>query len=167
MWRRWLATTVAVTGAVACTSSPKPLTAAEIRAVFAALHEADYPDEHFSDQQSAITPDGQGGRFTAVIGVQDPSADGKGMIVGFWHNSTFVGLAQDVMVLALNRVQADGPGRFTAFYVNYRDSDPLCCPSGVPTLLPIGYRWNGTRFVPSRPLPENLYRSGAEHVVVR
>jgi hypothetical protein len=159
--------------AAACSSSTKPalpathvapVTAAGIHAVFAATKEVDYADEHFAAQATAVTPDGHGGTFTAALGLRDPSGDGKGMIVGFWHNDAFVGLAQNFEVLALNSVRAAGPGRFTLVYVNYRDSDPLCCPSGKPTLLPITYEWNGKAFATAKPLPENLYRSGAEIV---
>ena len=157
--------------AVACSSSTSHLpaqhsvTAAAIRDVFAATKEVDYPDEHFATQSTAMTPDGQGGTFTAALGLRDPSGDGKGMIVGFWHNDAFVGLAQNFEVLALNSIRAAGPGRFTLVYVNYRDSDPLCCPSGKPALLGIDYHWDGKAVVTDKRLPENLYRSGAEVVI--
>lgn len=164
---RWPAVAAAVL-AVACSSSPQrvPATVAQVRAALAATHEVDYPDEHFSLQGNpVVTGDAQGGTFTAAIGERDPNADGKGMIVAFWHNATFVGFAQDFEVLAINSVRAAGPSRVTLLYVNYRDSDPLCCPSGKPTLLPVDYHWDGKRFVPDKPLPSNLYRSGPEHVV--
>lgn len=153
---------------VACSSNspkPTPVTAAAIRAAFAATHEVDFADEHFAMQVSAVTSDGHGGTFTAAIGLRDPTGDGKGMIVGFWHDTTFVGLAQNFEVLALSDVRAAGTGRFTASYVNYRDSDPLCCPSGKPALLPIDYHWNGKAFVTGKPLPANLYRPNPEIVV--
>ena len=156
-------TAAVVLVALGCSSSPKPapVTAAGVRALLAATHEVDYPDEHFSVQDTATTPDG----FTAAVGVRDPSGDGKGMVVAFWHNGTFVGLAQDFEVLAVSAVDSSGPGRFTVSYVNYRASDPLCCPSGAPRVLPIGYHWTGKRFVADKPLPENLYRPPAERVV--
>lgn len=153
---------------VACSSSsPKaqPVTAAAIRTAFASTHEVDFTNEHFAVQGSAVTSDGHGGTFTAAIGLRDPTGDGKGMIVGFWHDATFVGLAQDFEVLAVSDVRAAGTGRFTVSYVNYRDSDPLCCPSGKPALLQIDYHWNGKAFVTDKPLPANLYRSNAEIVV--
>jgi len=155
--------------AVACSSSskPVPVTAAGVRALLAATHEVDYPDEHFSVIGTPVEgADGHGGTVSAAMGERDPSADGKGMIVAFWHNATFVGFAQDFEVLALNSVRSAGPSRFTVLYVNYRDSDPLCCPTGKPPLLPIDYRWDGKHFVPDQPLPTNLYRKPAEHVVM-
>jgi len=164
---RWPLVAVTVF-AFACSAGPKtvPVTAASVRALLAATHEVDYPDEHFSLQGSpVVTADGHGGTLTAAIGERDPSADGKGMIVAFWHNATFVGFAQDFEVLAIDSVRSAGPSRFTVLYVNYRDSDPLCCPSGKPALRPIDYRWDGKRFVPDQPLPRSLYRPPAEHVV--
>lgn len=153
---------LAVAGCSSGSAPARPVTAGAIRAVFAAIHEVDYPDERFVVQDRVTAPGG----YTAAVGVRDPSADGKGMIVGFWHNGTFVGLAQDFEVLAVSAIRGSGPGRFTVSYVNYRDSDPLCCPSGKPAVLPIDYHWDGTRFVSDKPLPENLYRSDPEHVVV-
>lgn len=161
---------VALLAVAGCGSSaaPRPtaVTAAGIRSVFAATHEVDYPDEKFALLGSpAVTPDGHGGTFTAAIGERNPTADGKGMIVGFWHDATFVGFGQDYEVLAISDVRVAGSGGFTVRYVNYRDTDPLCCPSGKPPLLPIDYHWNGKAFVTMKPLPDNLYRAPAEVIV--
>lgn len=147
-----------------------PVVGPDVNAVFAATHEADDPAEHFttdvaSTSADATPPpwiadnlDGHGGTLTAAAAVRDPTADGKGMIVAFWHNATFVGLAQNFEVLAVSDVRATAPRQFTVVYLNYRDSDPLCCPSGNPRLVSIAYDWDGRRFVPDKPLPRGTYR---------
>lgn len=175
MIRRVLVGAAAALVAVACSSSskpaqskpaqPRPLTVADINAVFHATSEANYPNVHFTAGLSSSTSDGHGGTFTAVLGLRDPSGDGKGMIVGFWHEDAFIGLAQNFEVLAVSGIRRAGPGRFTVSYLNYRDTDPLCCPTGTPAELHIVYHWTGKAFVTDKPLPKNLYRSGAEVVV--
>lgn len=173
MIRRVLVGAAAALLAVACSSSsarpkaaqPHPLTVADINTVFNATSEADYPNVHFTAGLTSATPDGHGGTFTAALGFRNPSGDGKGMIVGFWHDNAFVGLAQNFEVLAVSGIRRAGPGRFTISYLNYRDTDPLCCPTGTPAELRIVYHWTGKAFVTDKPLPKNVYRTGAEVVI--
>jgi LppP/LprE lipoprotein len=42
---------------------------------------------------------------------------------------------------------AAGTGNIDVTCANYKNNDPLCCPSGQP--VTIRYHWNGTRLIPS------------------
>jgi hypothetical protein len=104
--------------------------------------------------------------FTAVVAERAPTADGKGQIVVFFRGKTFASLALPGEVAALAGVKAAGPGEFVVGFVNYRSSDPLCCPSGTPRSIERTYRWDGRAFAPDSPVPANLTAYGGERVVV-
>jgi hypothetical protein len=103
---------------------------------------------HFSaNDQPGTVSDGAGGWLTALIGVRFPTADGKGELVFFWHNTTFVGLDTHTESERIISVSASASGAFAVRYVHYALTDPLCCPSLAP--VTIEYRWSGHAMAPS------------------
>jgi LppP/LprE lipoprotein len=103
---------------------------------------------HFSaDNQPVTVSDGAGGWLTAVIGVRFPTADGKGQLAFFWHNSTFIGLDTHTESFQINGISASGVSTFAVRYAHYAPTDPMCCPSLAP--VTIEYHWNGHAMTPS------------------
>jgi hypothetical protein len=103
---------------------------------------------HFSAGDDPVTvSDGAGGWLTGIIGFRFPTADGKGQLVFFWHNTTFVGLDSHTESNLIMRLSATGPGTFAVRYAHYARIDPLCCPSLAP--VTIEYRWDGHALTPS------------------
>jgi LppP/LprE lipoprotein len=112
---------------------------------------------HFSaDNQPVTVSDGAGGWLTGVIGVRFPTADGKGQLAFFWHNTTFVGLDTHTESNEIISISASGSGAFAVRYARYAPTDPLCCPSLAP--VTIEYHWNGHAMTP-RGLPPG-HRAG-------
>jgi len=103
---------------------------------------------HFSvDNQPVTVSDGAGGWLTGLIGVRFPTADGKGQLAFFWHNTTFVGLDTHTESNDIISISASGAGAFAVRYAHYGPSDPLCCPSLAP--VTIEYHWNGHAMTPN------------------
>jgi LppP/LprE lipoprotein len=73
-------------------------------------------------------PDGRGGAITAQVAMPDPSADGYGNLVFFFHGHRFLGWDSNHEALSIERLVVTGAG-FRVRYANYAASDPLCCPS--------------------------------------
>src|SRR5205807_608304 len=72
---------------------PGPLpNRAAIEAVMARTVEVNNPSEKFAPFGDTVTvDDGAGGGFLAAGGLRNPSGDGSGQLVFFWHNDAFVG----------------------------------------------------------------------------
>ena len=86
--------------------------------------------------------DGRGtGTLTAVVGGRYPTADGKGQIVFFWHNVTFIGLSSRYETVAVMSLKSPALGTFVITYANFKASDLLCCPSLPPRKATYG--WSG------------------------
>jgi LppP/LprE lipoprotein len=103
---------------------------------------------HFSANSQPVTiSDAAGGWLTAVIGVRFPTADGKGQLAFFWHNTAFIGLDTDAESIQIMRLSATGPGTLAVRYTHYAPTDPLCCPSLAP--VTIDYHWDGHAMTPS------------------
>ena len=118
------------------------------------------PSESFAPSSPAdIAPvtvsDGQGGTLTAVAAIRNPSADGHGALVFFWHNSEFLGWDGGQEAMTTYRVVASGPGDLAVTYANYAANDALCCPSLAP--VTIIYRWDRGRLQPNEPVPPGVY----------
>jgi len=110
------------------------------------------PFEHFYPAgQPTTIPDRAGGYLTAVIGVVQPTTDGNGQLVFFWHDRRFVGWGSPIDSLSITQLGRPRTGGFEVTYSNYAPGDPACCPSLVP--LRVVYRWNGRRMVPDGDLP--------------
>jgi LppP/LprE lipoprotein len=96
--------------------------------------------------------DGVGGVVTAQVGMPDPTADGYGDLVFFFHGRRFLGWDSDRTALSIGRLAVEGDA-FRVPYANYRAGDPLCCPSQRP--VEVSYRWDGKRIrargTPPRP----------------
>jgi hypothetical protein len=112
---------------------------------------------HFSANNQPVTvSDGAGGWLTAVIGVRFPTADGKGQLAFFWHNTTFIGLDTHTESNQINGISAPRVSTFAVRYTHYAPTDPLCCPSLAP--VTIDYHWNGHAMTPSG-LPPAIVRA--------
>lgn len=76
------------------TTTPKavaPPTSQQVAAQIATTHEAADPREEFIGSPPVTVGDGSGGYLTAVTALRNPSADGHGDLVFFWHNQTSLG----------------------------------------------------------------------------
>lgn len=122
-------------------------TTAQVRAVMARTVEATHPGTHFALPGTPLTiADGRGtGTLTAVVGTRYPTADAKGQLVFFWHNTTFIGWDSNYEKLSIVHVGSPAPGAFTISYAHYAKKDPLCCPSLQPVVVHSG--WSGTMLI--------------------
>ena len=68
-----------------------PPTSQQIAAEIANTHETTDPSEGFIGSLPVTVSDGTGGYLTAVSALRNPSADGHGDLIFFWHNQTFLG----------------------------------------------------------------------------
>ena len=95
--------------------------------------------------------DGRGtGTVTAAVGVRHPTADAKGQLVFFWHNTAFSSLAADYETTAVIKLTGGG-GAFTITFAHYKASDPLCCPSLKP--VKVTYAWSSDQMLISNGVP--------------
>ena len=78
-------------------------------------------------------------------------------MVFFFHNGKIVGLNSNTEVTASQSIQADGVGKFTVTYANYKPTDAMVSPSLLPQT--VTYTWHGTSFVASASL-ESGVKSG-------
>ncbi|MGO8871746.1 MAG: LppP/LprE family lipoprotein [Acidimicrobiales bacterium] len=94
--------------------------------------------------------DGAGGYLTAVSALRNPSADGHGALVFFWHNQTFLGWDTNKETWNVT-VRRGGTNAIEATYADYAPGDPACCPSLPP--VTITYSWNGAGLAQNRAPP--------------
>jgi hypothetical protein len=145
-----------VTASATKASSPvAPPTTQQIDTQVARTYEVTDPNEVFTSDNSsgsaAVTVgDGDGGYLTAVTARRNPSADGHGWLVFFWHNQRFVGWDTNMETWNV-QVHAGGPDSIEAEYPVYAKGDAACCPSLPP--VTITYRWGGAALAQSTPLP--------------
>jgi hypothetical protein len=96
--------------------------------------------------------DGAGGAITAQMAMPDPSADGHGNLVFFFHGNAFLGWDSDHTALSIGRLSVTRRA-FHVRYANYRERDALCCPSQ--RAVAVSYRWRRGRIrasgTPPRP----------------
>jgi hypothetical protein len=124
----------------------------DIASEMAQTVEVGNPRTNFMPIGNPVTvSDGASGTLTAVIGRRSPSADGKGQLIFFWHDTSFLGWNSDQETLDFVGVSAAGPGQIDAQVIVFGPNDPLCCPTSPP--VTITYQWNGQQIAPSRPLP--------------
>jgi hypothetical protein len=90
----------------------------------------------------AFTSDGHGGTLYGWTATCRKSADGYCQKVFFFDGTRFLGTDTSTPSSAINSVEAAGSSVIDVTYANYKSTDPLCCPSGVP--VTISYTWNGT-----------------------
>jgi hypothetical protein len=127
-----------------------PPTAQQITAQITDTHEESDPSENFVGGTPVTVGDGNGGFFTAEPALRNPSADGHGDLIFFWHNQTFLGWDTNKETWDVT-VRANGPDTIAATYPDYRPNDAACCPSLPP--VTITYSWGGTRLAQSQSLP--------------
>jgi len=137
------------TTTVATTTAAAP-TAQQITAQIASTHETTDPSEGFVGSSPVTVSDGSGGYLTAVSALRNPSADGHGALIFFWHNQTFLGWDTNEETWNV-MVRANGADTIEATYADYAPGNPACCPSLPP--VAITYSWSGTGFAQSRLLP--------------
>lgn len=122
----------------------------QIAAQIATTHETKDSSEGFVGSTPVTVGDGSGGFLTAVPALRNPSADGHGDLVFFWHNQSFLGWDTNEETWNV-AVRAKGTDAIEATYADYAPGDPACCPSLPP--VTITYSWNGTGLAQSRKLP--------------
>ena len=130
-----------------------PPTMAQIRAVMARTVEVQNPSESFVPEGKPVTiSDGRGtGTITAVVGRRNPTADGLGQLVFFFHNATFVSWDTNVESEQIQGIQARAPGMFAVTYTHYGPKDPTCCPTLKP--VTITYSWSSSDIFISPAIP--------------
>lgn len=132
--------------------------------------EVAHPSEHFKPETTVATLDRASGTLLAVEGVRTPTTDGKGQLIFFFHNDTFVGWdanREAVSVLDLKAARVED-GQITVTYANLGPKDPIIGASLPP--VTITYRWDGRRIVANRPPPPGVYdlnNPSAEPVYVK
>lgn len=98
----------------------------------------DYPAARFvrvGAVVQAYTPDGRS--LQAVVGRMEPTGDGRVQDVFVWYDGRLAGVTSHVPVLGVHDVRWNG-SVVSVQYLQYSESDPLCCPS-LP-LLTVPYR---------------------------
>ena len=113
-------------------------------------HETIDPNEGFIGSSPVTVSDGGGGYFTAVSALRNPSADGHGALIFFWHNQTFLGWDTNEETWNV-MVRSNGADAIEATYADYAPGNPACCPTLPP--VTITYSWSGNRFAQSRTIP--------------
>jgi LppP/LprE lipoprotein len=123
-----------------------------IRKYMARTHEVGSGGRPFTPSGPRHTiPDGTaGGRITAQVGILDPSGDGTGYALFFFHNQRFLGWDSVYDSIAVGRLRVSR-SRFVLTYGVYKSDDPSCCPSRKVT---VRYSWTGARIKQSRPIPK-------------
>ena len=147
--QRATTTTSGTVSTVPTAGDATPPTDAQISAQLAKTHETELPDETFTDGPPVVVDDGAGGYLTAVAAHRDPTADGHGWLVFFWHNRSFLGWDTDRETWNV-AVQAEG-ATIQATYPRNAPGDAACCPSL--STITITYRWNGSGLAQDQPLP--------------
>ena len=127
-----------------------PPTAQQIAAQIAKTHETTDPSEGFIGSSPVTVSDGSGGYLTAVSALRNPSADGHGALIFFWHNQTFLGWDTNEETWNV-MVRANSADAIEATYADYAPGNPACCPSLPP--VTITYSWSGAGFAQSRKIP--------------
>jgi hypothetical protein len=137
------------------TTTEAPTTAApptpqQIAAQIGNTYETTDPSEGFIGSSPVTVSDGAGGYLTAVSALRNPSADGHGALIFFWHNQTFLGWDTNEETWNV-MVRANGTDVIEATYADYAPGNPACCPSLPPAT--ITYSWSGTGLAQSRKIP--------------
>jgi hypothetical protein len=122
--------------------------------------EVNNPSISFTSDETITSSDGNGGWITAIHGTRNPSADGYGQLIFFWHNEQFIGYDAAYESNHSNILYAE-PGCIVVSYTHYAENDPISTPS-LPDVN-ITYTWNGTNFTSSGSPPTNIY--GAEKLI--
>jgi hypothetical protein len=144
------------------TSSGNPaLSQYEIVLEMSRTVEASDPSVSFLPDKTITTSDGNGGWITAVHGTRNPSADGYGQLIFFWHNNQFIGWDATYTSISTD-IAGFGPGYFVISYAHYAENDSMCAPS-LPNVN-ITYTWNGKSFTSSGSLPTNIYGHYVKHI---
>ncbi|MGA3146792.1 MAG: LppP/LprE family lipoprotein [Acidimicrobiales bacterium] len=142
------------TAAPPTTTAPRatvaPPTSQQVAAQLAITHETADPGEGFIGSPPVTVSDGAGGYLTAVPALRNPSTDGHGALVFFWHNQTFLGWDTNKETWNVS-VRGGGANAIEATYADYAPGEPACCPSLPP--VTITYRWNGVGLAQNRTLP--------------
>ena len=99
--------------------------------------------------------DGAGGTLTAAVGHRVPTADGKGQLVFFFHNDTFINWDASQEAVSILKVEATATGDILVTYANLAPSDPIIGASLPPAKITV--RWDGRRMRPSSSLPAGIY----------
>jgi hypothetical protein len=92
----------------------------------------------------AFTPDGSGGTLYGWTATCRGSGDGYCQKVFFFDGTRLLGTDTKGNSAAIDSVESAGPRVIDVTYANYKPSDALCCPSGVP--VTISYTWSGQSF---------------------
>jgi hypothetical protein len=132
----------------------------EINAELSGTVEVNNPPISFTSDETITSSDGNGGWITSVHGTRNPSADGYGQLIFFWHNEQFIGCDAAYESSHSNILYAK-PGYIVVSYTHYAENDPISTPS-LPDVN-IAYTWNGTNFTSSGSPPTNIY--GAEKLI--
>jgi hypothetical protein len=124
----------------------------QITSAMTATVEVGTPSEHFEPTGLVVTiADGMGGTVTAAAGQRVPTADARGQLTFFWHNTDFIDWDADYESVNIADIASPGAGTFVVTYVTYALADALCCPSLPPTT--ITYQWDGQGFRGTVPPP--------------
>ncbi len=136
------------------TTAPKataaPPTSQQVAAQIATTHETADPREGFIGSPPVTVGDGAGGYLTAVYALRNPSADGHGALVFFWHDQTFLGWDTNKETWNVS-VRGGVTNAIEATYADYAPGEAACCPSLPP--VTITYSWNGAGLAQNRTLP--------------
>jgi hypothetical protein len=136
----------------------------EINADLRRTVEVSDPSFSFLPDETVTVSDGNGGWLTAVHGTRNPTADGYGQLIFFWHNNQFIGY--DATYESNQSSIADsGSGYFVISYAHYADRDPMSTPS-LPNVN-ITYTWNGKSFTSSGSPPTNIYGAYEKLIYVK
>jgi len=132
------------------TTAVAPPTAQQVAGQIANTHETTDPSEGFIGSSPVTVSDGSGRYLTAVSALRNPSADGHGGLIFFWHNQTFLGWDTNEETWNM-MVRANSADAVEATYADYAPGIPACCPSLPP--VTITYSWSGAGFSQSRKIP--------------
>lgn len=148
-------TTTTTTSTTTTTTASSPYSDFVVTAMTRTV-EVDFPSEHFMPSGDLIsTPDGAGGTLQAIFGIRTLTADGKGGLVFFFHDHSFIGWDASQEAIAALGLEAAGPRSFKVTYANYAATDPLAGASLPPAV--ITYTWDGNRMTPETPPPPGIY----------
>jgi hypothetical protein len=122
-----------------------------VNQVMQATTEVGDSQENFAmPSKQVVVSDGNGGYLTAVVGTRNPTADGYGQLVFFFHNNQFIGLNATTEAAQINSVKPNAKHGFVVTYANYAKDDPMVAPSLPPQS--VTYTWNGQQMSPSAAL---------------
>jgi hypothetical protein len=123
------------------------LTQSEITQQMANTVEVSTGNDFVPASAPVTVSDGNGGTLTTVVGLRNPSADGHGQLVFFWHNNQFLGWNSTFETIAIVGLTSSSTGEFDVSYAHYAPSDPMSSPSLPPIM--ISYTWNGSTLTAS------------------